>query len=102
MRRPRGSAIAAKRRWRTPPMPEVAISPQPAPPRRLELWLPIAIVVLDQVTKALVRSMLPLGSSVAAVPGVVNFTHVQNTGAAFGFLNTADFPLKTVVIIVFS
>jgi signal peptidase II len=83
-------------------MPEAIISSEPAPPRRLELWLPIAIVVLDQVTKALVRSMVPLSSTVAVVPGFINFTHVQNTGAAFGFLNTADFPLKTVVIIVFA
>jgi signal peptidase II len=83
-------------------MPENAISPEPASPRLLEFWLPIAIVVLDQVTKAVVRALLPLGSSVAAVPGILNFTHVQNTGAAFGFLNTADFPLKTVVIIVFA
>ncbi len=86
----------------TPPMPEGAVNTEPAAPRRLELWLPIVIVVLDQVTKAMVRSMLPLGSSVAAVPGVVNFTHVQNTGAAFGFLNTADFPLKAAVIIAFA
>jgi signal peptidase II len=83
-------------------MPDHTPSPEPAPPRRLELWLPIAIVVLDQVTKALVRSMVPLSSTVAVVPGFVNFTHVQNTGAAFGLLNTADFPLKTVVIIVFA
>ena len=66
----------------------------------LEVWLPIAIVVLDQLTKAMVRSMVPLSSSVEVVPGFMNITHVRNTGAAFGFLNAADFPLKTVVIAV--
>ena len=30
----------------------------------------------------------------------MNITHVRNTGAAFGFLNAADFPFKTVVIAV--
>jgi signal peptidase II len=35
---------------------------------------------------------------VEAVPGLMNVTHVRNTGAAFGFLNAADFPLKTIVI----
>ncbi len=71
-----------------------------AQPRRLEIWLPILIVILDQLTKALVRARLPLHSSVTVVPGLVDFTHVRNTGAAFGILNTADFPFKTGVIAV--
>jgi signal peptidase II len=81
-------------------MPEETITLESASPRRLEVWLPMAIVVLDQLTKALVRSMVPLSSSVVVVPGFVNFTHVRNTGAAFGFLNATDFPLKTVAITV--
>ena len=67
-------------------------------PRRLELWLPFAVVALDQLTKALVRSQLTMYSSVTILPGFVNLTHVRNTGAAFGFLNTTDFPLKTVLL----
>jgi signal peptidase II len=81
-------------------MLEETAGPQPVSPRRLEVWLPIAIVVLDQITKALVRSLVPLSSSVEVVPGLMNFTHVRNSGAAFGFLNTADFPLKTVAITI--
>jgi signal peptidase II len=81
-------------------MSEETVVPEPASPRRLEIWLPIAIVVLDQITKALVRSMVPLSSSVVVVPGLMNVTHVRNTGAAFGFLNAADFPLKTAAITV--
>ena len=34
------------------------------------------------------------------MPGFVDFTHVRNTGAAFGILNAADFPFKTVLIAV--
>ncbi len=30
----------------------------------------------------------------------MDFTHVRNTGAAFGFLNTGAFPFKSVVIAV--
>ncbi|OFV91616.1 MAG: signal peptidase II [Acidobacteria bacterium RIFCSPLOWO2_12_FULL_65_11] len=66
--------------------------------RLLDLWLPIAVVVFDQATKAVVRATLPLHSKVTIVPGLVDFTHVRNTGAAFGILNAADFPFKTVVI----
>jgi signal peptidase II len=73
---------------------------RPVRARRLELWLPIAIVVLDQLTKALVRAMVPEHSSVTVIPGFMDFTHVRNAGAAFGILNTVEFPLKTVVIAV--
>lgn len=70
----------------------------PAPARRLELWLPLAVVMVDQLTKAAVRAMLPLHDSVPIVPGLLDLTHVRNTGAAFGILNAADFPFKTVLI----
>src|SRR5439155_6265442 len=69
-------------------------------PRRIELWLPIVIVAVDQLTKAIVRSTLPLYASKPIVPGFLDFTHVRNTGAAFGILNAVDFPFKTVVIAV--
>ena len=70
------------------------------PPRRIEVWLPIAIVALDQLTKFAVNRTLPLHSSVTIIPGVVDFTHVRNTGAAFGILNAVEFPFKTVIIAV--
>jgi signal peptidase II len=73
---------------------------EPVERRRLEFWLPILVVAIDQLTKGLVRATLPLHASVTVVPGFVDFTHVRNTGAAFGILNTADFPFKTVVIAV--
>jgi signal peptidase II len=68
--------------------------------RRLEFWLPLAIVVLDQLTKALIRATVPLHSSVTVLPGFMDLTHVRNTGAAFGLLNAVEFPFKTVVIAI--
>jgi signal peptidase II len=62
-------------------------------------WIVAALVVLvDQTTKLLVFRTLELGASITVIPGLLNLTHVRNTGAAFGFLNAADFPYKTVVI----
>src|SRR5947207_1786366 len=77
-----------------------AAATSPPPPRRIEVWLPIAIVVLDQLTKFAVNRTLPLHSSVTIIPGLVDFTHVRNTGAAFGILNAVEFPFKTVIIAV--
>jgi signal peptidase II len=68
--------------------------------RRLEFWLPIVIVAIDQATKALIRQLLTLHESVTIIPGFMDFTHVRNTGTAFGFLNGVDFPFKTLVIAI--
>lgn len=66
--------------------------------RRVELILLASVVILDQIAKAIVRDALPLHGSVAVIPGVLNLTHVRNTGAAFGVLNDMDFPYKPWVI----
>ena len=67
-------------------------------PRRIEIWLPILIVVIDQITKAMVRARLPLYASRTIIPGFMDFTHVRNSGIAYGFLQGVEFPFKTVII----
>ena len=66
--------------------------------RRTELWLALGIIVADQASKALVRARIGLHDNVEVVPGLLNITHVLNTGAAFGLLNAADFPFKSLVV----
>lgn len=62
---------------------------------RPRLLITAALIVLfDQATKAMVGASLPLYESVTIIPGLVDFTHVRNTGAAFGLLNSADLPMK--------
>jgi signal peptidase II len=72
----------------------------PPPQRLVEFLLPVAIVAVDQATKAMVRASLPLHDSVTVIPGFLDITHALNSGAAFGILNGADFPFKTVIIAV--
>jgi signal peptidase II len=68
--------------------------------RPTELMMMSAIVVVDQLTKEIVRRALPLqGEPAQLIPGFLDLTHVQNTGAAFGLLNAADFPYKAAVMI---
>jgi signal peptidase II len=45
-----------------------------------------AVLILDQLTKALVLEHLPLGAGISLIPGFFDLTHVQNPGGAFGFL----------------
>jgi signal peptidase II len=68
--------------------------------RRPEIVTAVAVVVLDQITKAIVRPRLSLHESVEVIPNLLNLTRVHNTGAAFGMLNTADFPFKTALLTV--
>ena len=67
--------------------------------RPVELITIAAVVGLDQLTKEIVRRTIALYQSVPVIEGLMDITHVQNTGAAFGLLNTADFPYKSVVMI---
>jgi signal peptidase II len=43
-----------------------------------------AIVVVDQITKAIVDRTMALHHSIPLVDGLFNLTYVRNTGAAFG------------------
>jgi len=60
----------------------------------------LVIVVLDQATKAMIGASIPMYESVTIIPGLLDFTHVRNTGAAFGLLNTTDLPMKSFVMIL--
>jgi signal peptidase II len=66
--------------------------------RKLELTIALVVVVLDQITKALIRPALTLHDSIEVIPGFLDLTRVHNTGAAFGMLNSVEFPFKTVVL----
>ena len=81
---------------------EIVAGEQAAPvqKRLIEFVLPTLIVVLDQASKAKVRAAVPMHDSVTVIPGFLDITHALNSGAAFGILNGADFPFKTVIIAV--
>ena len=51
------------------------------------LWLSIAVIALDQFTKAVVLSALQPYVPQPVIPGILNWTLAFNTGAAFSFLN---------------
>jgi len=43
-----------------------------------------AIVIVDQLTKAIVDRTMPLHHSIPIIDGFFNLTYIRNTGAAFG------------------
>ena len=64
-----------------------------------ELATIVLIAAFDQLTKYLVEQRLPLHDSRTLIPGLLDLTHVRNTGAAFGLLSAAEFPYKGAVMI---
>jgi signal peptidase II len=66
--------------------------------RPVHFWIALAVVIVDQVVKAVVRPRLGLFDSVTVIPGFFSLTRVHNTGAAFGLLNAIDIPYKTAVM----
>ncbi len=68
-------------------------------------WLPFLVLaagllLLDQLTKALVLSSLPLGESVTLIPRLLWLTHVRNTGASFSILAGQNTLLLLVALVV--
>lgn len=53
------------------------------------LWLTALVIVLDQLTKAVIQSTLHLGQVIVLLP-VLEITRVNNLGAAFSFLGNAS------------
>lgn len=53
----------------------------------LLFWtLTIALIVADQITKAMVRARLSPAESIEIIRDALYLTHVRNTGAAFGLM----------------
>lgn len=63
------------------------------------LLISIAVLALDQWTKWLVELHLPLYMRQEVIPGLLNFTHVRNTGVAFGmFANHGESAVGTWIL----
>ena len=63
------------------------------------LLLALAVIVPDQLSKAVVRAVVEPWSVVEVIPGFFNISHVMNKGAAFGFLNQSHTSWQTWLLI---
>jgi signal peptidase II len=60
-------------------------------------WVSLAVLLVDQISKALIRTHLQVFDSMTIVANLIDFTHVENRGVAFGLLNDAALPFKSGV-----
>lgn len=63
----------------------------------------LLLVILDQAVKYLVKTLIPMGTSVKFIPGVLGLTHIHNDGAAFSMLAGARwfFVALTIAFVIF-
>jgi len=61
-----------------------------------------AIIIADQITKAVVLSKMALYQSIPVIPGFFNLTHIHNPGGAFGFLAQQDASIRIGIFILAS
>jgi signal peptidase II len=81
--------------------PSAAV-PEQAPPRRIAILLVVAVllIALDQLTKYLVVAHLEGGAPVTAIPHVLYFDVIRNSGAAFSMATGLTWVFSLVAIAV--
>jgi signal peptidase II len=60
------------------------------------------VVILDQITKAIILAQVPLYETIPVIPGFFNITHIQNPGGAFGFFAGGSILLRKIVFLLLS
>ena len=84
-------------------VPQNAVTPDAeSAARALRIFAAVAMVVvaLDQLTKAMIRGAIMLGDGREIVPGVLSFSHVLNTGAAWSMLSGQRWHLVGITVVV--
>ena len=71
-------------------------------PRLAEAAIALAVIVLDQVTKAVVRQELRLYETHEIIPGLASLVHGRNVGMAFGVFSGGGLPAQAVVLAILS
>lgn len=61
--------------------------------------LSAVLILIDQISKLVIKNCIPLGKSVTIIPGILDFHSTYNTGAAFSFFS-GKLQLLTVISIL--
>lgn len=60
------------------------------------------VVLLDQLTKALVQRTIPLNTIIPVIGGFFNLTHIYNPGGAFGLMANLGATLRSIIFLFIS
>jgi signal peptidase II len=67
---------------------------------KVGMALAAGVLAADQISKLLVETGMAVHQSIAVIPGLVNLTHVRNTGAAFGLFAASVPGVRTALLLV--
>lgn len=70
-----------------------------SPKTRIFLLAALPMLVLDQVTKILIRANMQLNDKVSLIPKFLGLWHRDNPGAAFGFLRDFEYRIAVFAVI---
>ncbi|MEW6367950.1 MAG: signal peptidase II [Acidobacteriota bacterium] len=73
-----------------------------APGKRLYLIVTIIVIALDQLTKAIISNTLYLHETRPVIDNLFNIVHTRNSGAVFGLLQDAPYPLLPAILTLLS
>jgi signal peptidase II len=71
-------------------------------PRLLSAAIMAAVVILDRLTKLYIQTAFGPYDTIPVIPNVFNIVHVENPGAAFGFLSDAPSEWRSLVLLLAS
>ena len=60
-------------------------------------WVTAVVIIVDQITKAMVRAAVPLYDTRPLIDGLIDLVHVRNEGVAFGLLNSLNLDNKWIL-----
>ncbi|MCK5485961.1 MAG: signal peptidase II, partial [Desulfobacterales bacterium] len=60
------------------------------------------IVLLDQITKALIIRYLPINQMIPVMQGFFNIAHIHNPGGAFGLMANLGPTLRSIIFLFIS
>lgn len=69
---------------------------------KVHFWIIASVLALDRITKHLIQQHLPVGESVAVIPGLFRLTHLENPGAAFSLFAGSAARWRIPILIAFS
>jgi len=70
--------------------------------RLVPFLIAAVVVVLDRLTKGLIKTHFSAYDSITVIPGLFNIVHTENPGIAFGMLANASGPWRDILLIGFS
>jgi signal peptidase II len=60
------------------------------------------VVLLDRLTKGMIKAHVSASDSITVIPGLLNIVHTENPGIAFGMLSNATGAWRNVLLVGFS